>query len=44
MRIMVAIIAGVLLATGSSVAIVNAATSSPDPKPGQQIYNYGDRQ
>ena len=44
MRIMIAIIAGVLLATGSSVAIVNAATSKPDPKPGQELYNYGNRQ
>ncbi|GAB2849159.1 hypothetical protein GCM10022221_55710 [Actinocorallia aurea] len=42
MRILVAIIAGVLLATGSSVAIVNAATAKPDPRP-LNIYPYGQR-
>ena len=43
MRIMIAIITGVLLATGSSVAIVNAATAKPDPKAGRDLYNYGKR-
>lgn len=43
MRILFAIIAGVLLATGSSVAIVNASTSKPDPKP-NAVYDYGTRQ
>lgn len=42
MRILVAIIVGVLLATGASVAIVNAATAKPNVKPGA-IYKYGSR-
>jgi hypothetical protein len=42
MRILTAIIAGVLLATASSVAVVNASTSKPAPKP-NQIYDYGAR-
>ena len=42
MRILVAIIAGVLLAAGSSVAVVNASTDKPAPRP-LPIYSYGAR-
>ncbi|WP_269802699.1 hypothetical protein [Actinocorallia populi] len=42
MRILVAIIAGVLLATASSMAVVSASTGKPAPKP-NPIYNYGAR-
>ncbi|GAA2733195.1 hypothetical protein [Actinocorallia aurantiaca] len=42
MRILFAIIAGVLLATASSVAVVSASTGKPAPKP-NAIYQYGGR-
>ncbi|MEO3786547.1 hypothetical protein ABGB12_24745 [Actinocorallia sp. B10E7] len=42
MRILFAIITGVLLATASSAAIVNASTSKPAPSV-KPLYDYGTR-
>lgn len=42
MRILIAVVVGVLVAAGSSAAIVNAADSTPDPST-KTLYNYGSR-
>jgi hypothetical protein len=42
MRVLITVVLGVLLAGASSVAILNAANSSPSPT-GKTLYNYGSR-
>jgi hypothetical protein len=42
MRILIAVVVGVLLAGASSAAIVNSADSTPSPS-SKTLYNYGSR-
>lgn len=42
MRILIAVVAGAVLAGMSSVAVVNSATSTPDPST-KPLYSYGTR-
>lgn len=42
MRILIAVLTGVLLAGGASAAIVNVATETPSPRV-EPLYNYGTR-
>jgi hypothetical protein len=42
MRILIAVVLGVLIAGASSVAIVRSADSTPSPS-NQTLYNYGSR-
>ena len=41
MRILIAVVVGVLLASGASVAIVQTATAKPDAGPPKPLYVYG---
>ncbi|WP_258574540.1 hypothetical protein [Actinomadura parmotrematis] len=42
MRILIAVLLGVLIAGASSFAVVNAANSTPDPQV-KPLYHYGTR-
>ncbi|GAA2138995.1 hypothetical protein [Actinomadura napierensis] len=42
MRILIAAVIGVLLAGGTSVAVVHVATKTPNPQV-KPLYNYGTR-
>ncbi|WP_283138411.1 hypothetical protein [Rhizohabitans arisaemae] len=42
LRVIAALTVGAILAMGASVAIVNVATSTPEP-PDKPLYNYGGR-
>jgi hypothetical protein len=41
-RVLVALVVGVVLAIGASVSVVNVVAPSPQP-PNKPLYNYGNR-